>query len=161
MGRNESTVELLVKVWEGIREFLEVPNESTGFFFRHMRVTRLYVPTNHILPKQTHHFLECSTSYWNNIESRFDVSHSRSQECISQKISNLNLVFYKVNKLWYLVWLFLCLKCGTSISTVGTLRWTRYLLSLSAKFRSGFSWRLFWVSARSETDKNSRLNTHV
>ena len=29
MGRNESTVELLVKVWEGIREFLEVPNEST------------------------------------------------------------------------------------------------------------------------------------
>ena len=37
MGRNESTVELLVKVWEGIREFLEVPNESTGFFFRHMR----------------------------------------------------------------------------------------------------------------------------
>ena len=38
MGRNESTVELLVKVWEGIREFLEVPNESTGFFFRHMRV---------------------------------------------------------------------------------------------------------------------------
>ena len=100
-------------------------------------------------------------SYWNNIESRFDVSHSRSQECISQKISNLNLVFYKVNKLWYLVWLFLCLKCGTSISTVGTLRWTRYLLSLSAKFRSGFSWRLFWVSARSETDKNSRLNTHV
>ena len=40
MGRNESTVELLVKVWEGIREFLEVPNESTGFFFRHMRVDR-------------------------------------------------------------------------------------------------------------------------
>ena len=38
MGRKESTVELLVKVWEGIREFLEVPNESTGFFFRHMRV---------------------------------------------------------------------------------------------------------------------------
>ena len=35
MGRNESTVELLVKVWEGIREFLEVRNESTGFFFRH------------------------------------------------------------------------------------------------------------------------------
>ena len=42
MGRNESTVELLVKVWEGIREFLEVPNESTGFFFRHMRVTQFY-----------------------------------------------------------------------------------------------------------------------
>ena len=40
MGRNESTVELLVKVWEGIREFLEVPNESTGFFFRHMRVDK-------------------------------------------------------------------------------------------------------------------------
>ena len=38
MGRNESTVELLVKVWEEIREFLEVPNESTGSFFRHMRV---------------------------------------------------------------------------------------------------------------------------
>ena len=38
MGRKESTVELLVKVWEGITEFLEVPNESTGFFFRHMRV---------------------------------------------------------------------------------------------------------------------------
>ena len=38
MGRNESTVELLVKVWEGIREFLEVPNESTGSFFMHMRV---------------------------------------------------------------------------------------------------------------------------
>ena len=38
MGRKESTVELLVKVWEGIREFLKVPNESTGFFFRHMRV---------------------------------------------------------------------------------------------------------------------------
>ena len=38
MGRNESSVELLVKVWEGIREFLEVPNESTGSFFRHMRV---------------------------------------------------------------------------------------------------------------------------
>ena len=31
-------MELLVKVWEGIREFLEVPNESTGSFFRHMRV---------------------------------------------------------------------------------------------------------------------------
>ena len=39
MGRNESTVELLVKVWEGIREFLEVPKESTGSLFRHMRVT--------------------------------------------------------------------------------------------------------------------------
>ena len=38
MGRNESMVELLVKVWEGIREFLEVPNKSTGSFFRHMRV---------------------------------------------------------------------------------------------------------------------------
>ena len=44
MGRNESTVELLVKVWEGIREFLEVPNESTGFFFRHMRVYISYHP---------------------------------------------------------------------------------------------------------------------
>ena len=41
MGRKESTVELLVKVWEGIREFLEVPNESTGSFFRHMRVLGL------------------------------------------------------------------------------------------------------------------------
>ena len=40
MGRNESTVELLVKVWEGIREFLEVPNESTGSFFRHVRVLK-------------------------------------------------------------------------------------------------------------------------
>ena len=39
MGRNESTVELLVKVWEGIKEFLEVLNESTGSFFRHMRVS--------------------------------------------------------------------------------------------------------------------------
>ena len=38
MGRNESTVELLVKVQERIRDFLEVPNESTGSFFRHMRV---------------------------------------------------------------------------------------------------------------------------
>ena len=38
MVRKESTVELLVKVWEGIREFLEVPNESTGPFFRQMRV---------------------------------------------------------------------------------------------------------------------------
>ena len=38
MGRNESTVELLVKVWEGIRKFLDVPKESTGSFFRHMRV---------------------------------------------------------------------------------------------------------------------------
>ena len=37
-GRNESTAELLVKVWEGIRKFLEVPKESTGSFFRHMRV---------------------------------------------------------------------------------------------------------------------------
>ena len=43
MGRNESTVELLVKVWEGIREFLEVPNESTGFFFRHMRVHKFRI----------------------------------------------------------------------------------------------------------------------
>ena len=43
MGRNESTVELLVKVWEGIREFLEVPNESTGFFFRHMRVRNWFI----------------------------------------------------------------------------------------------------------------------
>ena len=34
MGMNESKVELLGKVWEGIREFLEVPNESTGSFFR-------------------------------------------------------------------------------------------------------------------------------
>ena len=40
MGRNESTVELFVKVWVGIREFLEVPNESTGSLFRHMRVLR-------------------------------------------------------------------------------------------------------------------------
>ena len=40
MGRNESTVELLVKVWEGIRKFLDVPKESTGSFFRHMRVGR-------------------------------------------------------------------------------------------------------------------------
>ena len=38
MGRNESTAELLAKVWEEIREFLEVLNESTGSFFRHMRV---------------------------------------------------------------------------------------------------------------------------
>ena len=38
MGRNESTVELLVKVWEGITEFLEVLNESTGSFLRGMRV---------------------------------------------------------------------------------------------------------------------------
>ena len=38
MGRNESMVELLVKVWEGIKEFLEVPNESTGSFFWHVRV---------------------------------------------------------------------------------------------------------------------------
>ena len=37
-GRNESTAELLVKVWEGIRKFLDVPKESTGSFFRHMRV---------------------------------------------------------------------------------------------------------------------------
>ena len=49
MGRKESTVELLVKVWEGIREFLEVPNESTGFFFRHMRVRSLcYYDVDHI-----------------------------------------------------------------------------------------------------------------
>ena len=40
MGRNESTEELLVKVWEEIREFLEVLNESTGSFFRHMRVRK-------------------------------------------------------------------------------------------------------------------------
>ena len=38
MGRNEGTVELLVKVWEGLRKFLEVLNESTGSFFRQMRV---------------------------------------------------------------------------------------------------------------------------
>ena len=38
-GRNESTAELLVKVWEGIRKFLDVPKESTGSFFRHMRVS--------------------------------------------------------------------------------------------------------------------------
>ena len=38
MGRNESTVELLVNVWKGMKEFLLVPNESTGSFFRHMRV---------------------------------------------------------------------------------------------------------------------------
>ena len=38
MGRNESMVDLMVKVWGGIREFLEVPNESTGSFFRHVRV---------------------------------------------------------------------------------------------------------------------------
>ena len=38
MGKNASTVELLVKVWEGIREFLEVLNENTGSFFKHMRV---------------------------------------------------------------------------------------------------------------------------
>ena len=38
MGRNESPVELLVKVWEGIRKFLEVPKESMGSFFRPMRV---------------------------------------------------------------------------------------------------------------------------
>ena len=41
MGRKESTVELLVKVWEGIRDFHEVPNESTGSFFRHMRVNAI------------------------------------------------------------------------------------------------------------------------
>ena len=38
MGRNESTVELLVNVWKGMKEFLLVPNESTGSLFRHMRV---------------------------------------------------------------------------------------------------------------------------
>ena len=38
MGRNESTVKLLVKVWEGIREFLEVPNESMRSLLRLMRV---------------------------------------------------------------------------------------------------------------------------
>ena len=41
MGRNESTVELLVNVWEGIRKFLDVPKESTGSFFRHMGVPSL------------------------------------------------------------------------------------------------------------------------
>ena len=45
MGRKESKVELLVKVWEGIREFLEVPNESTESFFRHMRVSGFHTPT--------------------------------------------------------------------------------------------------------------------
>ena len=48
MGRNESTVELLVKVWEGIREFLEVPNESKGSFFRHMRVQDFYSRHDHL-----------------------------------------------------------------------------------------------------------------
>jgi len=33
-------VELLVKVWEGKRKFLDVPKESTGSFFRHMRVQK-------------------------------------------------------------------------------------------------------------------------
>ena len=28
----------MVKVWEGIRDFLEVPKESIGPLFRHMRV---------------------------------------------------------------------------------------------------------------------------
>ena len=28
----------MAKVWEGIRKFLDVPKESTGSFFRHMRV---------------------------------------------------------------------------------------------------------------------------
>ena len=42
MGRNESMVELLVKVWGGIREFLEVPNESAGVFFGHLRVIEAY-----------------------------------------------------------------------------------------------------------------------
>ena len=46
MGRKESTVELLVKVWEGIREFLEVPKESKGAFFRHMRVCYGLGPTH-------------------------------------------------------------------------------------------------------------------
>ena len=46
MGRNESTVELLVKVQERIRDFLEVPNESTGSFFRHMRV----IPVQYVFP---------------------------------------------------------------------------------------------------------------
>ena len=52
MGRNESTVELLVKVWEGIREFLEVPKESKGAFFRHMIVCYgggSYIYLNNIL----------------------------------------------------------------------------------------------------------------
>ena len=35
-------MELLVKVWGGMREFLEVPNESTGFFFGQMRVIEAY-----------------------------------------------------------------------------------------------------------------------
>ena len=30
--------ELLVKAWEGIRNFFDVLKESTGSFFRHMRV---------------------------------------------------------------------------------------------------------------------------
>lgn len=34
-------MELLVKVWEGIRKFLDVPKESTGSFFRHMRVAKI------------------------------------------------------------------------------------------------------------------------
>ena len=42
MGRNENTEQLLVKIWEGIREVLEMLNESTGSFFRHMRVSGFY-----------------------------------------------------------------------------------------------------------------------
>ena len=36
-------MELLVKIWEGIRELLEVPNESRGSFFRHLRVGALWL----------------------------------------------------------------------------------------------------------------------
>ena len=58
MGRNESTVELLVKLWEGIREFLEVPNESTGSFIRHMRVNKSknfqYSTRVYLAPPVTH-----------------------------------------------------------------------------------------------------------
>ena len=41
---NVSTVEFLVKVWEGNRDFLEVPHESTGTgsFLRDMRVMQTY-----------------------------------------------------------------------------------------------------------------------
>ena len=38
MGRNERMAELLVNVLEGTQDFLEVPNESMGSFFRHIRV---------------------------------------------------------------------------------------------------------------------------
>ena len=79
MGKNASTVELLVKVWEGIRGFLKVLNESTGSFFRQVRVgnvkARKLPPCSTKKKEQRHHFIPPKSNQ--DIFCRFSLNRNK------------------------------------------------------------------------------------